>query len=97
MVRFTKKPAKFERDPRCKERSAQFNMPLMAAVTGAMWKCATNNLENVERLQDFNVVQILIQVLSLKLKLKVLKVTLGQLLGSFVFKKWKMRIADSEG
>ena len=40
----------------------QTNMPLMAAVTGAMWKCATNNLENVDRLQDFNVVQLLIQV-----------------------------------
>ena len=30
---------------------AQSNMPVMAAVTGALWKCATNNLENVDRLQ----------------------------------------------
>ena len=30
---------------------AQSNMPVMAAVTGALWKCATNNLDNVDRLQ----------------------------------------------
>ena len=33
---------------------AQSNMPVMAAVTGALWKCATNNLENVDRLQVMN-------------------------------------------
>ena len=35
----------------------------MAAVTGAIWKCATNNTPNVERFQELELMNILIQLL----------------------------------
>ena len=35
----------------------------MAAVTGAIWKCATNNPPNVERFQELELMNILIQLL----------------------------------
>ena len=36
----------------------------MAAVTGAIWKCATNNPENVNRLKELELLPILIQLLK---------------------------------
>jgi hypothetical protein len=36
----------------------------MAAVTGAIWKCATNNPENVERFKELELLPILIQVIA---------------------------------
>ena len=36
----------------------------MAAVTGAIWKCATNNPENVDRFKELELLPILIQVLG---------------------------------
>ena len=47
-----------------KDPDNQSNKALMAAVTGALWKCATDNPENVERLQDYNLVQLLITILK---------------------------------
>ena len=41
----------------------QDNKELMAAVTGAVWKCATFNTENVARFQELELMQILIQLL----------------------------------
>jgi hypothetical protein len=41
----------------------QDNKELMAAVTGAVWKCATDNPENVDRFQELELVQLLIQLL----------------------------------
>ena len=35
----------------------------MAAVTGAIWKCATNNPQNVERFEELELMNILIQLL----------------------------------
>jgi hypothetical protein len=35
----------------------------MAAVTGAIWKCATNNAENVERFKELELLPIVIQVI----------------------------------
>ncbi len=34
----------------------------MAAVTGAIWKCATNNADNVDRFKELELLPILIQV-----------------------------------
>ena len=42
----------------------------MAAVTGAIWKCATNNAENVERFKELELLPIVIQVTILGIKLK---------------------------
>ena len=41
----------------------QENKELMAAVTGAIWKCATNNPQNVERFEELELMNILIQLL----------------------------------
>ena len=41
----------------------QDNKELMAAVTGAVWKCSTYNTENVVRFQELELMQILIQLL----------------------------------
>ena len=42
----------------------------MAAVTGAIWKCATNNAENVERFKELELLPIVIQVTILGIKRK---------------------------
>ena len=41
----------------------QGNKELMAAVTGAIWKCSTANDENVERFQELELMHLLIQLL----------------------------------
>lgn len=41
----------------------QDNKELMAAVTGAIWKCATNNAPNVDRFQELELMHTLIQLL----------------------------------
>ena len=40
----------------------------MAAVTGAIWKCATNNYENVGRLEELDLVKLLVGILKVKSK-----------------------------
>ena len=37
---------------------------LMAAVTGAIWKCATDSYENVERFEELDLVKILVNILK---------------------------------
>ena len=36
----------------------------MAAVTGAIWKCATDSYENVERFEELDLVKILVNILK---------------------------------
>ena len=36
----------------------------MAAVTGAIWKCATDSYENVERFEELDLVKLLVQILK---------------------------------
>ena len=39
---------------------------LMAAVTGAIWKCATDSYENVERFEELDLVKLLVNILKVK-------------------------------
>jgi len=41
----------------------------MAAVTGAIWKCAVNNIDNVERFKELELLPILIQLLKVNSRL----------------------------
>ena len=49
----------------------------MAAVTGAIWKCATDSYENVERFEELDLVKLLVNILKVKiyssLKIAVIK------------------------
>ena len=38
----------------------------MAAVTGAIWKCATDSYENVERFEELDLVKLLVNILKVK-------------------------------
>ena len=38
----------------------------MAAVTGAIWKCATDSYENVERFEELDLVKLLVGILKVK-------------------------------
>lgn len=46
-----------------KDEEAQNNKPLLAAATGAIWKCAIST-DNVRRLDDLNTVSILVTLLD---------------------------------
>ncbi|XP_046686881.1 LOW QUALITY PROTEIN: armadillo repeat-containing protein gudu-like [Homalodisca vitripennis] len=46
-----------------KDEDVHLNKPLLAAATGAIWKCAIS-IENVRRLDDLNTVNILVGLLS---------------------------------
>ena len=39
----------------------------MAAVTGAIWKCATDSYENVERFEELDLVKLLVNILKVKI------------------------------
>jgi len=41
----------------------QSNKELLAAVTGAIWKCSTDNDENIARFQELDLMQLLISLL----------------------------------
>lgn len=45
-----------------KDEDVQLNKPLLAAATGAIWKCAIS-IENVRRLDDLGTVHILVALL----------------------------------
>ena len=36
----------------------------MAAVTGAIWNCATDSYENVERFEEVDLVKLLVNILK---------------------------------
>ena len=38
----------------------------MAAVTGAIWKCATDSYENVDRFEELDLVKLLVGILRVK-------------------------------
>lgn len=46
-----------------KDEDVHLNKPLLAAATGAIWKCAIS-IENVRRLDDLNTVSILVNLLA---------------------------------
>lgn len=46
-----------------KDEEVHLNKPLLAAATGAIWKCAIS-IENVRRLDDLNTVNILVNLLG---------------------------------
>ena len=39
----------------------------MAAVTGAIWKCATDSYENVARFEELDLVKLLVGILKVSL------------------------------
>ena len=41
----------------------QNNKELMAAVTGAIWKCATGNPDNIQRFEELELMELLIRLL----------------------------------
>ena len=41
---------------------------LMAAVTGAIWKCATDSYENVERFEELELMKTLVGILKVILQ-----------------------------
>ena len=40
----------------------------MAAVTGAIWKCATESYENVMRFEELDLVKLLVGIIKVGLK-----------------------------
>jgi hypothetical protein len=46
-----------------KDENIQKDKPLLAAVTGAIWKCAISP-ENVHRLNDLQIITILVSLLQ---------------------------------
>ena len=40
----------------------------MAAVTGAIWKCATESYENVMRFEELDLVKLLVGIIKVSLR-----------------------------
>ena len=50
----------------------------MAAVTGAIWKCATDSYENVERFEELDLVKLLVGLLKVHNTLSLFIINAGR-------------------